>query len=76
MITYAQNGIKARVVGGDGHFCAIIARLVKHSLGEHHEYIRILFKPRIKLPVVVFRLWCGTISPSVTLRQCCHNKQI
>ena len=61
MITYARNGKKARVVGGDGHFCAIISRLVKHSLREHHKYIRILLKPRIKLPVVVLRLWSGTM---------------
>ena len=61
MITYARNGKKARVIGGDGHFCAIIARLVKHSLCEHHEYIRILLKSRIKLPVVVLRLWGGTM---------------
>ena len=49
------------MVGDDGHFCAVIARLVKYSLGEHHEYVRILLKPRIKLPVVVFRLWGGTM---------------
>ena len=41
--------------------CAIIARLVKYPLREHHKYIRILFKPGIKLPVVVLRLWGGTI---------------
>ena len=62
MITYARNGKKARVVGGDGHFCAIIACLVKHSPCEHHEYIRILLKPRIKLPVVVLQLWGGTMN--------------
>ena len=61
MITYARNGKKARVVGGDGHFRAIIACLVKHSLREHHEYIRILLKPRIKLPVVVLQLWGRTM---------------
>ena len=48
-------------MGGDGHFCAIIARLVEHPLREHHEYMRILFKPGIKLPVVVLRLWGGTM---------------
>ena len=63
MITYARNGKKARVVGGDGHFCAVIACLVKHSLREHHEYIRILLKSRIKLPVVVLRLWGRAVEP-------------
>ena len=55
------GGKKTRVVGDDGHFCAIIARLVKHPLCEHHKYIRILFKPGIKLPVVILRLQGGTM---------------
>ena len=49
------------IVSNDGHFCAVIARLVKHPFREYHEYIRVLFKPRIKLPVVVLRLWGGTM---------------
>ena len=52
---------KTGVVGDDGHFCAIIARLVKHPLRKHHKYIWILFEPGIELPVVVLRLWGGTI---------------
>ena len=52
---------KTGVISGNGHFCAIVACLVKHPLCEHHEYIRILFKPGIKLSVVVLRLWGGTM---------------
>ena len=47
----------------NGHFRAIVARLVKHPFRKYHEYIRVLFKPRIQLPVVVLRLWCGAVKP-------------
>ena len=54
---------KTRIIGDDGHFCAVIARLVKHPFREYHEYIRVLFKPGIKLPVVVLWLWGRAIKP-------------
>ena len=61
MMTYVGSWKKTRIIGDDGHFCAVIARLVEHPFREYHEYIWVLFEPRIKLPVVVFRLWGGTI---------------
>ena len=54
---------KTGVVGGDGHFRAIIARLVKHPVREHHEYIWILLESRVKVPVVVLWLWGGAVEP-------------
>ena len=54
---------KAGIVGDDGHFCAVIARLVKHPILEHHEYIRILFESGVKVPVVALWLWGGAVKP-------------
>ena len=54
---------KTRIISDDGHFCAVIARLVKHPFREYHEYIRVLFEPRIKLPGVALRLWGRAIKP-------------
>ena len=50
-----------RVIGDNGHFRAIVARLVKHTFREYHKYILVFFKPRIQLPVVVLRLWGGAV---------------
>ena len=61
MMTYVGSRKKTRVIGDNGHFRAIVARLVKHPFREYHEYIRIFFKPRIQLPVVVLRLWGGAV---------------
>ena len=63
LITYVGSRKKTRVIGDNGHFRAIVARLVKHPFREYHEYIRVLFKPRIQLPVVVLRLWGGAVKP-------------
>ena len=63
MITYVGSWKKTRIIGDDGHFRAIVAHLVKHPFREYHEYIWILFEPRIKLPVVVLRLWGRAIKP-------------
>ena len=54
---------KTGVVGGDGHFRAVIARLVEHPVLEHHEYVRILFESGVKIPVVVLWLWGGALEP-------------
>ena len=51
------------MIGDNGHFRAIVARLVKHPFREYHEYIRVLFEPRIKLPVVALRLWGRAVKP-------------
>ena len=54
---------ETRIIDDDGHFCAVIARLVEHPFREYYEYIRVLFEPRIKLPVVVLRLRGRAIKP-------------
>ena len=61
--TYVGSRKKTRVIGDNGHFRAIVARLVKYPFREYHEYIRIFFEPRIHLPVVVLRLWGGAVKP-------------
>ena len=48
---------KTRIISDDGHFRAIIARLVEHPILEHHEYVWILFESGVKVPVVVLSLW-------------------
>ena len=63
MITYVGSWKKTRIIGDDGHFHAVIARLVEHPFCEYHKYIWVLFEPRIKLPVVVLRLWGRAIKP-------------
>ena len=54
---------KTRIIGDNGHFCAIVTRLVKHPFHMYHEYIWVHFEPRIKLPVVVLSLWGGGVDP-------------
>ena len=63
MMTYVGSRKKTRVIGDNGHFCAIIARLVKHPFRGYHEYVRIFFEPRIQLPIVVLGLWGGAVKP-------------
>ena len=63
MMTYMGSRKKGRVISDNGHFRAIIARLVKHPFREYHKYIWVHFEPRIKLPVVALRLWGMAIKP-------------
>ena len=61
--TYVGSRKKTRVIGDNGHFRAIVARLVKHPFREYYEYVRIFFGPGIQLLVVVLRLWGGAVKP-------------
>ena len=54
--TYMGRWKKAGVIGFDGHFCAIIARLVEDSLLELYKYVWILFESGVEVPVMVLRL--------------------
>ena len=56
-MTYVGSRKKTRIISDNGHFRAIVTRLVKHPFRKYHEYIRVLFEPRIKLPAVVLWLW-------------------
>ena len=63
MITYMRGREEARIVGDDGHFRAVIARLVEHPILELHEYVRILFESGVKVPVVVLWLRGRAVEP-------------
>ena len=58
-MTYVGSRKKTKVIGNNGYFRAIIARLVKHPFREYHEYVRIFFGPGVKVPVTVLRLRRG-----------------
>ena len=58
---------EARIMGHDGHFCAIIARLVEDSLFDLYKYVWILFKCGIEVMVMVLQLWSGAINPRDSL---------
>ena len=62
-MNYVGSRKKTRIIGDNGHFCAIVARLVKHPILEHHKYIRILFESGVKVPVVILWLWGGAMDP-------------
>ena len=63
LITYMRGREETGIVGGGGHFCAVIARLVEHPILELHEYVRILFESRVKVPVLILWLWGGAMDP-------------
>ena len=52
-MTYVGSRKKTRIISDNGHFRAIVARLVKHPFRKYHEYILVLFEPWIKLSVAV-----------------------
>ena len=52
---------KDDIVGNDGHYGAVIDRLVKHPFPVLHEYIRILFESGGEGLDVVLWLWCWVV---------------
>ena len=63
LTTYVRSKEKTRVIGDDGHFGAVIARLIKHAILEHHGYIWIFFESRVKVPIVALGLRGGAVKP-------------
>ena len=63
LITYMRSREKTGIVGDDVHLCAVIARLVKCPILEHHKYIRILFEFGVKVPIVALGLRGGAVKP-------------
>ena len=61
--TYVGGGEKAEIISYNVHFRAIVARLIKDSILEIHEYVRIFFVSRIKVPIMVLRLRGGAVDP-------------
>ena len=57
------RGKKARAINYNGHFCAIVTRLIENPLLELYGYIRILFESRIQVLNMVLRLQGGAIDP-------------
>lgn len=54
---------KARVIGYNGHFRAVVACLIKDSILKIYKYVRILFVSRIKVLIMVLRLQSRAINP-------------
>ena len=63
LITYVRSREKTGIIGDDGYFCVVVARLVKYPILEHHEYIRILFESGVKVPIVALGLRGGAVKP-------------
>ena len=63
MITYMRGREEAGIVGGDGHFRAIIARLVEHSILKLHKYVRIFLISGVEIPVAILRLRGRVMAP-------------
>ena len=61
--TYVGGGENAGIISYDGHFCAVIALMVKKTLLQLYEYIWILFKSGIQIPNMVLWLRSGTMDP-------------
>ena len=53
MITYMRGREEAGIVSDDGHFRAVIARLVEYSILKLDKYVRILFESGVKVLVVI-----------------------
>ena len=47
MGTYVGRRQEIGVIGYNGHFCAVVARLIEDPLLKLYNYIRILLKSRI-----------------------------
>ena len=54
---------KAGVIGYNSHFRAVVARLIKDSILKFYKYIRILFKSRIKVSIMVLRMRSRAVDP-------------
>ena len=62
-ITYVRGRKEAGVIGHDGHFRAIITRLIEKTLLELYGYVRILFESGIEVPVMALQLWSRAMDP-------------
>ena len=53
MGTYVGGGEKAGVIGYNGHFRAVVARLIKDPLFKLYKYIRIFFISGVQISNMV-----------------------
>ena len=63
MGTYLGGGEMAGVIGYNGHFCAIVARLIKDPLLKFYKYIRIFFISGIQVSNMVLWLRSRAVYP-------------
>ena len=54
---------KAGVIGYNSHFHAVVTHVINDSILKVYKYIRILFESRIKVSIMVLRLWSGAVDP-------------
>ena len=62
-ITYMRSRKEAEIIGDDGHFRTIIARLVEYSILKLHKHVRVFFESGVKVPVVTLWLGGGVMDP-------------
>ena len=60
---YMRGGEKAVVIGYNGHFRAVVARLIEDPLLKFYEYIRIFFISGIQVSNMVLWLRSGAVVP-------------
>ena len=63
MGTYVGGGEKAGVIGYNGHFRAVVARLIKDPLFKLYKYIRIFFISGIQVSNMVLWLRSRGVDP-------------
>ena len=61
--TYVGGGEKAGVIGYNGHFRAVVARLIKDPLFKLYKYIRIFFISGIQVSNMVLWLQSRAVYP-------------
>ena len=57
------GGEKARLIGYNGYFRAVVARLIKDPLLKFYKYIRIFFISGIQVSNMVLWLRSGAVDP-------------
>ena len=66
-----RSGKVAGVIGDDGYFRTIVARLIEYSILVLHKYVQIFFESGVKVPVVTLWLGAGLWIPSIAFRHSC-----
>ena len=61
--SYLGGGEKTGVIGYNGHFRAVVARLIKDPLLKFYKYIRIFSKSGIQVSNMVLWLRSGAVDP-------------
>ena len=62
-MTYVGSRKKTRIIGNNGHFRAVVARLIKDPLLKFYKYIQIFFISGIQVSNMVLWLRSGAVYP-------------